>query len=280
MQKLKNWIDLVKQRRIDNEYDLMLPIVADEGDGKSTLILQLIGLWHDKIERGTDPESIFERIAWGERDEFKRLAVESQRKDVIAAPDAARILYKKDAMDPDQRELEKDLLDIRTHEFLFLLGFQWWNDIPTMLQERRAKQLLRIPRRGVVEGYNRNSLDEKLSMDDKKWPEPDMRDSFPSLEGTKVWEEYQKLDRKKKRERIAPDDDEDEEPEVDVRSIVDEIMAEGLEPVVAIHGGNKNPYIAKELIELNYGLSARNAKKAKLLLEQQSGDLSQYVEEA
>ncbi|RDZ96539.1 hypothetical protein DEQ92_21520, partial [Haloferax sp. Atlit-6N] len=103
---------------------------------------------------------------------------------------------------------------------------------------------------------------------------------FPSLEGTKVWEEYQKLDRKKKRERIAPDDDEDEEPEVDVRSIVDEIMAEGLEPVVAIHGGNKNPYIAKELIGLNYGLSARNAKKAKLLLEQQSGDLSQYVEEA
>jgi hypothetical protein len=284
MEKLENWLSMVKSRKLDREYDLMCPIVADEGDGKSTLILTLAGMWYNQqLGRDVSPEDIFARIVWGGRDEFKSLAVNSSPKDIIAVPDAARVLYKRDAMDPAQRELAKDLLDIRTHEYFFLLGFQWWKDIPTMLQERRAKQLLRIPvgQRGVVHGYSRSTLDEKLQLNDpKEWPEPDLVDTFPSLEGTKIWEQYQELDTEKKHERIKPDEDDQEEPDVDVRAVAEEILDEGLEPVIAIHGGNKNPYIAKELIELNYGLSARDAKKAKLVLEQRTGDLAQYVEEA
>lgn len=279
MEKLKKWIQNVKRRRIDREYDLMCPIVADEGDGKSTLILTLAGLWHQEIGKPTDPEAIFDRIVWSSRDEFKRLAVDSEPKDLIAAPDAARVLYKRDAMDPDQRELEKDLLDIRTHEYLFLLGFQGWGIIPTMLQERRAKQLLYIPERGVVHGYNRSSLDKKEELDDKEWPEPDLKDTFPPLDGTKIWSEYKQRDREEKRKRIAPDDD-DDEPEVSAREVADEIMAEGLGPVVSIHGGNKNPYINKELIELDYGLSARKAGKVKALLERRTDSLQQFAEEA
>jgi len=279
MEKLKKWIQNVKQRRIDREYDLMCPVIADEGDGKSTLILTLSGLWHQEIGKPTDYESILKRIAWSSRDEFRQLAVNSDPKDLIAAPDAARILYKKDAMDPDQRELEKDLLDIRTHEYLFLLGFQSWKIVPSMLQERRAKQLLYIPERGIVHGYNRDSLNKKQQLDDNEWPEPDMKDTFPPLDGTKIWAEYQKLDKQKKRERIAPEE-EDEEPEVDLRTVADEILAEGLGAVVSIHGGNKNPYINKELIELDYGLSARQAAKVKALLERQTDSLERYVEEA
>lgn len=283
MEKLERWLSMVKSRRLDREYDLMCPVVADEGDGKSTLILTLTGLWYkQQLGREVEPEDIFARIVWGGRDEFKQLAVDSSPKDIIAVPDAARVLYKRDAMDPDQRDLAKDLLDIRTHEYFFLLGFQWWKDIPTMLQERRAKQLLRIPagQRGVVHGYSRATLDEKDQMSDpKEWPEPDLVDTFPPLDGTKIWEKYQKLDKEQKRERIRPDDESDEEVEVDIHAVVDEILSEGLEMVVAIHGGNKNPYIAKELIEVNYGLSARDAKKAKLILEQRTGDLEQYVEE-
>jgi len=282
MEKLENWLSMVKRRRLDREFDLMCPLVADEGMGKSTLTLTLTGLWYkQQLGRDVSAEDLFARIVWGGRDEFKELAVNSAPKDIIAVPDAARVLYKRDAMDPKQRELAKDLLDIRTHEYFFLLGFQWWKDIPTMLQERRAKQLLRIPQRGVVHGYSRSTLDEKLQLNDpKEWPDPDLVDTFPSLEGTKIWEQYQELDTEKKHERIKPDEDDDAEPEVDVRAVAEEILDEGLEPVIAIHGGNKNPYIAKELIELNYGLSARDAKKAKLVLEQRTGDLQQYVEEA
>lgn len=285
MEKLENWLSMVKTRKLDREYDLMCPVVADEGDGKSTLILTLTALWYkQQLGRDVSAEDIFARIVWGGRDEFKDLAMNSNPKDIIAVPDAARVLYKRDAMDPAQRELAKDLLDIRTHEYFFLLGFQWWKDIPTMLQERRAKQMLRIPvgQRGVIHGYSRSTLDEKLQLNDpKEWPEPDLVDTFPPLDGTELWDKYQQLDKEKKRERIKPDDEEDD-PEVDVHAVVDEILSEGegLERVIAIHGGNKNPYIAKELIELNYGLSVRDAKKAKLLLEQRTGDLQQYVEEA
>jgi len=283
MEKLERWLSMVKARNLDREFDLVCPVVGDEGMGKSTLILTLTGLWYkEHLGRDIDREAIFDHIVWGGRDEFKRLAVDSSPKDIIAVPDAARVLYKRDAMDPEERELEKDLLDIRTHEYLFLLGFQWWKDIPTMLQERRAKQLLRIPSRGVVHGYSRSTLDEKLQISDpKEWPEPDLVDMFPRLDGTEIWEEYKKIDKGQKRERIEPDDEGDDEGEgVDVRAVAEEIFEEGLGPVIAIHGGNKNPYIAKELIELNYGLSARDAKKAKLLLEQRTDDLEQYVEEA
>jgi hypothetical protein len=109
-----------------------------------------------------------------------------------------------------------------------------------------------------------------------------MRAQFPSLEGTKIWQEYKRKDREMKKKRVLAgsedEDEEDEEIEVDPREVADEILAEGLGSVVAIHGGNGRPYIAKELIEMNFGLSARDAKKVKMLLEQQVDDLSEFKE--
>jgi hypothetical protein len=283
-EKLDNWVELVNERLLEREFDLMCPVVGDEGLGKSTLILQLLGLHRQYRDLGIEPEQMFDRLVWGGRQEFKEMAVESERRAAICVPDAARVLYKRDAMDPEQREVEKDLLDIRTHEYLFLLGFQWWKDIPTMLQERRAKQLLRIPQRGVVEGYNREALDEKLEMDNKEWPDPTMRARFPSLEGTKIWQEYKQKDRRMKKERVAAsdfdEDDEDDVDEIDHREIAEEIIAEGVGSVVSIHGGNKQPYIEQKLIEMNYGLGPSDAKKVKLVLEQRTGDLTKYTEEA
>jgi hypothetical protein len=46
--------------------------------------------------------------------------------------------------------------------------------------------------------------------------------------------------------------------------------------VVSIHGGNKQPYIDPALIEADYGVSGREAKKVKSLLERDV-DVQQYA---
>jgi hypothetical protein len=146
-------------------------------------------------------------VVWGGRDEFKQALVNDAPRSVITVQDAARVLYKKEAMVGDQRELEKDLLDVRTKEFVMLLGFQDWNVIPSMLQNRRAYNAFYIPRRGVVEGYGRDELDQ-WAADDKR-PEPSFVDRFPKLDGTELWAEFQRRDKEAKDERILGTTDPD-----------------------------------------------------------------------
>jgi hypothetical protein len=117
--------------------------------------------------------------------------------------DAARVLYKKDAMDGGQKAIEKDLLDVRMKNNLYLLGFQDWDIIPTMIQNRRAKYLVFIPDRGLIRGFGRDSIDKKVETGN--WPPADMKDKFPDLEGTELWHRFRKQDLAKKKERIGQD---------------------------------------------------------------------------
>jgi predicted DNA-binding transcriptional regulator AlpA len=201
MQKVERWVEKLYQNRLLNDYDAIVPVLGGEGNGKSTLILQVTTL-HQRA-RGLDPtaESVLDRVVWQDRQELKNRMADAESLSAITVHDAARVLHKKQAMHGEQIELETDLLDVRTKNFLMLFGFQDWGVIPGMLQDRRANALLRVPERGRVEGYSRASIDERV--DTGEWPAPDMVDSFPSLEGTDLWEQFVETDEEKKNERIA-----------------------------------------------------------------------------
>jgi len=279
MEKIERWTKRTFSHRIERQFDAIVPVIADEGMGKSTLMLELAWLWQDV--RGLDPdaESVLNRVVWGNRDELKHAMASYPERAAIPVMDSARALYKRDAMQSEQKDAEKDLLDVRTREFFILLGYQDYDDIPSSIAKRRASAALRIPRRGVVWGYSRASLDEMWDTGD--WPDPDMRDTFPDLEGTRVWEEFQCRDKKKKQERIQPDDEDEADVEVSPQSVAQEIKTEGVRRVVSIHGGNKQPFIDADLIELDYGLSARDSTKVKKLLDRDPEiDLEQFKEEA
>lgn len=182
--------------------------------------------------------------------------------------DAAHALYKREAMYDEQIETEKDLLDVLYKEHLIMLGFQEWNDIPTMLQERRAKNAIYIPRRGLIRGFNRSSLDERCNSD--SWPAADLKDTFPSLEGTELWTEYKRRDREHKEQRMRKNGDgEAGSPadKTDLFEIAERIKNDGLAQVVSEHGAHKTQYFDPSLIELHYDLSTRKAKKVKKLLD-------------
>jgi hypothetical protein len=212
MQTVQRWLEKVYRDRICDEYDAIVVILGGEGNGKSTLITELTGRWRRLRDRSTDPEDIIGRVVWQDRTEFKNELSAAETRSVVCVHDAARVLHKKEAMAGEQVEIEKDLLDVRRKEFLMLLGYQDWGVVPSMLQNRRATFVLRVPERGTVEGYSREKIDQRV--DHEEWPEPDLVDSFPDLSGTEVWEQFKRTDEKKKNERLAAEDDPDPEEAV------------------------------------------------------------------
>lgn len=203
----ERFLERLYEDRITKDYDAIIPVVGDEGVGKSTWILQAIWMYQQIRGVGPSPESVLDTIVWEGRDAFKRAMSRRPEEAVICSMDAARVLYKRDAMKGDQESIQKDLLDLRMKNNVIFLGYQDWDIIPTFLQERRAKHLFFIPDRGLIRGYNRSSLDQKVKSGD--WPSADMKDKFPDLEGTELWTEFRQRDLEKKRARINADTDPD-----------------------------------------------------------------------
>src|SRR6056297_3591164 len=209
MNKIETLVEELYQRRHQRELDTVFPILGDEGMGKSTLILQLAVAYC--LARDGEPPTIDElldRICFN-RAEFQEMMAESDKQALIIAPDAARILYSMDVAKSEQKQIEKDLMDVRGLEYMILLGFQSWKRIGGEIKERRSKLALKIPRRGLVRVYGREAMDERI--DEGSWPSSTMTDKFGPLDGTDLWDEYQRLDEEKKRERLAGEGNDDPE---------------------------------------------------------------------
>lgn len=209
LSRVEIFLRKVYSRRITADDDAVIAIIGGEGSGKSTFILQVLLLWNaikNESEFGeVDHEELFKRI-YSTRSGFQQAFVNAEQQSAIALPDAARALFSKEGMVGEQRELEKDFYDVRFQQFLMLLGFQDWEQLPSFLSGRRAQFGFFIPRTGVIWGYSRSSLDEREENDGRgvgSWPEPDMKDRFPSLEGTDLWSKYQQYDADQKIARMG-----------------------------------------------------------------------------
>lgn len=270
MEKVQVFIEKLFENRIENQFDAVIPVVADEGEGKSTFISEFGLLYQDIRDGERNPEKLLSRMCFTREDVQETISTAPQQS-IVAVPDAARVFHRKEAMVGEQRELEKDFFDVRSSEYIILLGYQDWNAIPSFLQKRRAKFVFYIPKRGTIKGYGRESLNEKLdnTKDYDWWPEADLTDTFPSLEGTEYWQRYQEVDQKQKNKRMGIQDEEDEELDKGdaLKEIASQIKSEGIDSYVSIHGGRNEPYIDSDLIEIDFDLSRRDATKVSKLLK-------------
>jgi hypothetical protein len=203
MKKLEALIEQLYQQRHQQQLDTVLPLIGDEGLGKSTLMLQLGAKYiHTRDGELPEPDALLDRICYDRRG-FQEMMANSDKQALIMVPDAARILYSMDVAKSEQKQIEKDLMDVRGLEYFILLGFQSWDRIGGEIKERRSKLALKIPRRGLIRGYGRDAMDERI--DSGSWPESTLTDKFPPLDGTELWTQYQQLDLEQKRERLAGD---------------------------------------------------------------------------
>lgn len=272
LDKIQRFIEILYEDKISAEFDRIIPIVADEGKGKSTFMCQFTWLWQQQVGETPTPDSVLDRIVWGSKDEFKDAMSQYPPQSCIPVQDGARVLHKKEAMHGDQIELEKDLLDVRMKAFVIPVGFQDWEVVPDLLQRRRAKNVFVIPERGVIEGYNRSSIDKKRRTGE--WPEPDLRDTFPSLEGTSLWEEFKRRDQEQKESRIdsarGGDDEDDSPSEPEPREIVAEILNDR-ELETFLTDNNGQTILDADLIRYHYpDLTQAEAKVVKKGLLQES----------
>jgi len=211
LENSKKYLQAIDQHVIRQNDDRVVIVLGDEGVGKSTYMLWLARLWRDVRERDSSPDAVLDSMIWGERSDFATALRERDPGSMICVQDAPHVLFRREAMHGEQIQIEKNLLDIRIKNFLILLGFQDFRDVPSSLIRRRAKNILHIPYRGVVRGYGRSAIDERAS--DNEWPDnPDFEDRFPSLEGTELWERFTDADREAKLSRL---DDLDDGPTVD-----------------------------------------------------------------
>lgn len=207
MKTVYRFLERVYNDIIQRDDDAIILVVGDEGAGKSTLMLANVWLW-EQIRRGEPTiNSVLDRVVHDDRREFRMQLLHSDKGDAQVAMDAAHILFSKEAMHGDQIDIEKSLLDIRILGYFIQLGYQDWQHVTDHLARRRAKWVFRVPRRGVVWGYNRESIDKKYNSGE--WPEPDMTDTFPDLAGTELWKEFQQRDEQRKRDRLRIEDNKD-----------------------------------------------------------------------
>lgn len=204
-----HYFDLLYHEAIRDEWDRVVLVIGSEGVGKSTFMVQSNVLWHHVKNQTVDVEELLDQVVWGGRREFKEMLTRLDKESMITVQDAARVFHNLETQTSEQRDLQKDMLDIRTQRFVFLLGFQDWDDVPRFLAKRRAMNALVIPRRGYVKGFDRDALDHKWEHDE--WPEPEFRAHFPSLEGLELWDEFQRRDEEEKLERIQASEEPDAE---------------------------------------------------------------------
>lgn len=275
MERYRRFLDKLHEH-VQDDWDRLMPIVGDEGVGKSTLILQSIWLYEEIRGNDPTPETVLDYVVFDDRDAFREKLLTADPGDPIAVMDAPHVLYNKDVMQPDQKEVQKSLLDIRTENYVIFLGYQDWDDIPDQLRKRRAKNAIQIPKRGLLNGFSRAKLDEKYeNLDGMEWPDPDLRDTFPSLEGTRIWERFNEIDKERKQRRLQQDSDESDTDRTP-QDVVNEIVAaERLEEYVEVNEFQKRAYYSKPLLRFDYpDLSDQEADQVRSALSREADPAS------
>lgn len=210
LKRTRRWLEAVHARVIQQNDDRVVVVIGDEGAGKSTFMVTLARFWQQIRGGDTSVDGVLSQIVWGGRDAFNKALKSWDEGSMIAVQDAPHVLFSREAMHGDQIEVEKNLLDVRVRNFLIVLGFQDFDDMPSGLKQRRAKNAFVIPTRGSVHGYNRESIDRRYK--DGEWPQPDFEDRFPALDGTDLWEQFQERDTQAKLDRLEQSDA-DQSPE-------------------------------------------------------------------
>lgn len=258
MKLVRQYLDGI-QKKLEDEFDRVIIVLGDEGHGKSTFMMQTGWFWQDS----PTVESTIDCVAWDYND-FKMAMASRDAHSLIMVHDAARVLSRKKAMRPETVEIEEDLFDVRQGQYVIMLGFQDWEWVPTMLANRRAKNVFRIPTRGRVHCYNRKQMDKR--QDTGSWPDAAFIDTFADLSSTELWETFKREDLRRKRERIAPEDVEEEE-EMSIDELVTHIQSNGIEDVISYHRDMDRYYFDWQLIKHDFDLTKPDAKLVKKLLE-------------
>lgn len=163
----------------------------------------------------------------------------------------------------------------RTNQVVTIGTLPSWADADKRLRKLADFRLLCMPKPiGHFVPYKLGTFDFDSSSK-IKFTRLDDRIGFPDLQGHPAYEyislkkdllinsETYDMEEVLEEQQAAAE----EEETMSVQDIVEEIQEEGIDNWVAVHGGNGTQYIDSDLIEVDFGVSAGDARKVKKLLK-------------
>jgi hypothetical protein len=159
---------------------------------------------------------------------------------------------------PRLEELDSQTIG-RLHAFIEMLDVYpdegWsvakWKNI-SMTRDGQGKTYKKYPRMRI------NGVKKRITRFGLKPPAEDLVEAYEKRKATFKEELYE--------EAIAAYADEQEDKQ-DPKQVADEIIDDGVSNYVSEHGGNGRTYVDQELIRADFGLSHRDAKAAKKMIE-------------
>jgi hypothetical protein len=259
----------------------MLAIVGQEGSGKSSVAVRIGEL--------VDPDFSVDNVFWHPAGLLERLDEGVNRGECLVFDEAGVELGNRSWYESDQIDFNKVLQTVRNQNAAIIFTLPVFQQLDIQAQTR-VKGLINLDdrpdeARGLASGrYYRIDVDRTdMGRDDIYRKKPEIRINGHRKTITKVsfrkpsaglWQRYeagksafQAEFYAEKREQFS--DGVAGENEITPQAVADEIINDrDLSEFVNQHGHTKEPYIDKDLIELEYpDLSVRDAKKAKKLVE-------------
>ena len=160
-------------------------IEGGEGVGKSSLAFH--------IATDLDPNFHVGKIVF-DFDDFKSAVKKSKKGDVILVDEGALVLFKRDAMKGDVKDMIKLFTAIRQYNLIIIICVPRFEIIDSYLRDYRVKCLIKLTMRGRYAVYNRSKI-KQIHRHKKfgRWvyPTPNFKESFPKFTGD-IWKDYLK----------------------------------------------------------------------------------------
>ena len=269
--KQKMW----RRMNVENQH-FMAAIVGREGTGKSHSALTL--------SRLVDPGFTAEDVYFDPQDLLRAFdSDEYGRGDMIVLDEAGVGLGNRSWYDKEQILLNQTLQTVRDdnmgviftlprleeldsqtigrlHAFVEMMNVYpdegWaetkWKNI-NLTRDGRSKEFKKYTRLNV------NGMQKRVTRCAIAPPPEDLVDAYEARKEAFKAELYE--------EAIGAYDDDEDEDEPTPSDVADEIVASDVSEYVSEHGGNGRRYVDQELIRADYGLSHRDAKAAKKIIE-------------
>lgn len=188
---LKKNLNCIKMDIEKRNFDFFGIVLAREGDGKSTLALEMASYMNSDFT--------VDQVIMTDRD-WQKMRGKLKKGMAIIFDEGTEIAFSRDAMKRDVKAFAKEITQIRGIGLFMLFCVSDIRNVDRFLRERRAFALFYIPKRGELWLYRlfgKSPRDERRIMELRKdllngeFPKPHLKNNFKVLK-TPLWNDYYK----------------------------------------------------------------------------------------
>jgi len=245
----------------------MAVLVGPEGSGKSYTAL--------KIAEFVDPTFSAERVMFDPADFLEQLqewkAAGETKGKMVVVDEAGVGIGTRSWYEKDQIKLNKVLQVIRDENMGIIFTVPSLKDLDSQAR-RRLRAYCEMVHLQEGKYADMKFLRWLPKRDDKNNKIRRLRFAPPTPELSRAYNQRKAAFQSKLYDEAESEFRGDDEQSMSVTEIAEEIVANGVEEYISIHSTNKTEYVDAELIEVDYEISRRDAKKVKKLVQRQNDE--------